>query len=74
MALRVPKPLLVLQCRLDGLFPLAGMEESVAKLAAIYKKAGAAPAFTAKLFEEKHIFNIAMREEAFGWLDGVLKR
>jgi len=73
VALRVPKPLLVLQCRLDGLFPLAGMEESVAKLAAIYKKAGAAPAFRAKFFEEKHVFNIAMQEEAFGWLDEVLK-
>jgi dienelactone hydrolase len=73
VALRAPKPLLVLQCRLDGLFPLAGMEESVAKLGAIYKKAGAGAAFRAKFFEEKHVFNVAMQEEAFGWLDGVLK-
>ena len=73
VALRAPKPLFVLQCRKDELFPLAGMEESVAKLAAIYKKAGAAGAFRSKFYEEKHIFNIAMQEDAFAWLDSVLK-
>lgn len=73
VALRAPKPLFVLQCKRDGLFPLAGMEESVAKLAAIYKKAGAASAFRSKFYDEKHIFNIAMQEDAFGWLDSVLK-
>jgi dienelactone hydrolase len=73
VALRAPKPLLVLQCRRDGLFPLAGMEESVAKLEAIYKKAGAPAAFRSRFFDERHIFNIAMQDEAFAWLDGVLK-
>lgn len=74
VALRAPKPLFVMQCKLDGLFPLAGMEESVAKLAAIYKKAGAPAVFKSKFFEQKHIFNIAMQEEAFAWLDSVLQR
>jgi dienelactone hydrolase len=74
VALRAPKPLFVLQCKRDGLFPLAGMEESIRKLEAIYKKAGAASAFRSQFFDEKHIFNIAMQEEAFAWLDGVLKR
>ncbi len=73
VALRAPKPLFVLQCRKDGLFPLAGMEESVKKLEAIYAKAGAGSAFKSKFYDEKHIFNIAMQEEAFGWLDGVLQ-
>lgn len=73
VALRAPKPLFVQQCKRDGLFPLSGMEESVTKLAAIYKKAGAAGAFRSKFYEEKHIFNIEMQEEAFAWLDSVLQ-
>jgi len=74
VSLRVPKPLLVLQCKRDGLFPLTGMEESVQKLSAIYAKAGAPTAFRSKFFDEKHIFNIAMQEEAFAWLDGILQK
>lgn len=73
VALRAPKPLLVLQCRRDGLFPLAGMEESLRKLEAIYAKAGAAKAFRGKFYDVPHIFNVEMQEEAFAWLDGHLR-
>lgn len=72
-ALRVPKPLMVLQCKQDGLFPLAGMEEAVEKIAAIYKKAGAAEGFTARFYDVPHIFNITMQEDAFRFLDRHLK-
>jgi dienelactone hydrolase len=72
-ALRVPKPLLVLQCRRDGLFPLSGMEEAVKKIGAIYDKAGATESFTARFYDLPHIFNVAMQEEAFDWLDAKLK-
>jgi dienelactone hydrolase len=74
VALRVPKPLLVQQCRRDGLFPPAGMEESVEKLRAIYRKAGAERAFTAEFFDVPHIFNREMQDRAFAWLDGALGR
>jgi hypothetical protein len=47
VALRAPRPLMVQQCRKDGLFPPAGAEVSVRKLTAIYAKAGAADAFVA---------------------------
>ena len=73
VALRAPKPLLVLQCKRDGLFPLAGMEESVTKLEAIYKKAGVAKAFESRFFDVPHIFNIEMQEYAFEWLDRILR-
>lgn len=73
VALRAPKPLMVLQCRRDGLFPLAGMEESLRKLEAIYTKAGAAKAFTGKFYDVPHIFNVAMQEDAFAWMDSHLK-
>lgn len=74
VALRAPLPLLVQQCRRDGLFPLSGMEASVAKLDAIYKKAGAPKAFQSKFYDEKHIFNIAMQNDAFAWLGSHLQR
>jgi hypothetical protein len=73
VALRAPKPLMVQQCRKDGLFPLSGMEESVRKIAAIYRKAGAADAFTPRFYDLPHIFNLEMQEEAFAWFDRLLK-
>lgn len=73
VALRAPKPLLVQQCRRDGLFPLAGMEESVAKIARIYEKCGAKEAFSGRFYDQPHIFNIEMQEEAFAWFDQHLK-
>jgi dienelactone hydrolase len=75
VALRAPKPLFVLQCKRDGLFPLSGMEQSVDKLAAIYKKAKApASAFQSNFHDVPHIFNLAMQEEAFAWFDKTLAR
>jgi dienelactone hydrolase len=73
VALRAPRPLLVLQCRRDGLFPLAGMEEAVRKLAAIYEKAGAPANFTSRFHDVPHIFDVEMQEVAFAWFDQRLK-
>jgi dienelactone hydrolase len=71
-ALRAPRPLMVLQCRRDGLFPLEGMQESLSKLEAIYKRAGAAGSFTGRFFDVPHQFNVEMQQEAFAWFDRVL--
>jgi dienelactone hydrolase len=74
VALRAPKPLLVQQCRKDALFPPAGMDEAVRKIAAIYEKAGARERFKSQFYDVPHIFNVQMQEDAFAWMDGVLKR
>lgn len=79
VALRCPRPLLVLQCRRDGLFPLSGMEASVEQIAAIYKKAGQASrsagqdGFTSRFYDVPHIFNVQMQEDAFSWFGRILK-
>lgn len=73
VALRAPKPLLVLQCKQDGLFPLSGMEESVKKIAAIYEKAGARERFTGRFYDVPHTFDVPMQEDAFDWFDARLK-
>ncbi|MBI4873763.1 MAG: acetylxylan esterase [Acidobacteria bacterium] len=73
VALRAPKPLMVQQCRQDGLFPPAGMREAAGKIAAIYAKAGAREQFTARFYDVPHIFNVPMQEDAFEWFDKRLK-
>ena len=73
VALRAPKPLMVLQCQQDGLFPLPGMEEAVNKIAAVYRKCGAPEAFASKFYDVPHRFDIAMQEDAFAWMERHLK-
>jgi dienelactone hydrolase len=71
-ALRAPLPLMVQQCKQDRLFPLAGMEAAVQKIAAIYDKAGAKDKFVGKFYDVPHEFNVEMQDEAFAWFDKQL--
>jgi len=73
VGLRVPKPLLVQQCRRDGLFPPQGMEDSVRKLEAIYAKAKAPKAFESRFYDVPHIFNLPMQDDAFAFFETHLK-
>jgi hypothetical protein len=45
----------------------------VKKIAAIYAKAGAADAFTARFYDLPHTLNVEMQEDAFAWFDRRLK-
>ncbi len=67
-----PKPLMVLQCSRDGLFPINGMKDSVNKLSAIYEKAGVREQFYSHFYDLPHIFNIEMQNDAIDWLDQKL--
>ena len=68
-ALHAPGALLVQQCRRDDLFPLAGMQAAVDKLAKIYAKAGLPEKFRGTFYDEPHCFNPRMQDEAFDWLE-----
>lgn len=72
-SLMAPKPLLVLQCSRDALFPLAGMQDAVRTLSAVYDKAGVADRFTGRFYDVRHIFNRQMQDDAFAWFDTRLK-
>jgi dienelactone hydrolase len=72
-SLTAPRPLLVQQCRRDGLFPLAGMEAAVKGIADVYTRAGIADRFTSRFYDVPHEFNVEMQEDAFAWLDGHLR-
>jgi dienelactone hydrolase len=69
----VPKPLMVQQCRLDQLYSLDGMTESVKKIGAIYAKSGADSRFEGRFYDRPHLFSLDMQEDAFAWLDRWLK-
>lgn len=71
MALRVPKPTLVLQCARDDLFPLEGMERAVTRIREIYGHYGA-ETFEGRFYDVPHCFNAAMQEEAWKWLRGAV--
>src|SRR5262249_6644793 len=68
-ALAPARGLRVQQCRRDGLFPPEGMEEAVARIAAVYKAAGAEKQFEGRFYDEPHRFTRAMQDDAFAWLD-----
>jgi len=67
-ALAIPRALLVQQCRRDALFPLAGMQESLARIESAYTAAGHAKQFSGRFHDAPHQFTRAMQEEAFAWL------
>lgn len=68
-----PKPLMVQQCERDALYPAEGMKESVKKIEAIYKRAGAEASFAGRFYDQPHLFSVKMQEDAFDWLDRWLK-
>ena len=73
LSLAAPRSLLVQQCSRDGLFPLAGMKESVEKIAALYGHAGARDKFTGRFYDEPHRFSRQMQEDAFAWFERALR-
>ncbi len=68
-SLTAPRSLLVLQCARDGLFPPAGMKESVEKIAAVFERAGAKEKFTGRFYDEPHRYSRQMQDDAFTWFD-----
>ena len=71
-SLAAPRSLLVLQCARDGLFPPAGMKESVEKIAAVFGRAGAQKKFTGRFYDEPHHYTRQMQDDAFAWFDRQL--
>lgn len=72
VALTAPRALFVQQCLQDRLFPLAGMESSVKRIAELFQAAGCPDQFRSCFYDEPHRWTIAMQDEAFSWLDEKL--
>lgn len=72
-SLTAPRALLVQQCRRDALFPLEGMEAATAAIGEVYARSGHANQHASRFYDVPHIFNRAMQEDAFAWLDRHLR-
>lgn len=67
-SLAMPRALLVINGRQDGLFDLDGVHRSFEKLQACWKKAGMPEKVRTSLYDTPHEFNAAMQQEAWAWL------
>lgn len=72
--LHAPQPLMVQQCRQDGLFTLDGMQSALDRIAAGYEKAGVAERFVGRMVDTTHTFNRAMQDDCFAFFDRHLKQ
>lgn len=73
VSLTAPRALFVQQCSQDRLFPLAGMQSSIRRIAELYESAGCRDQFLGRFYDEPHRWSIAMQDEAFTWLDEKLR-
>lgn len=73
VSMMAPKPLMVQQCRQDGLFPPEGMEAAVRKIGAVYRRAGVEGRFAGRFYDVPHRFDVPMQDDAFDWFDRILK-
>jgi dienelactone hydrolase len=74
LALVAPRPFLVAARSEDPIFPMDGIEETVAAARLAYAAAGAADRLVTFYEPGPHQFSPAMREAAYAWLDRWLKR
>lgn len=73
LALRAPKPTMVLNDIGDTLFTLEEMKNADGILSAIFEKAGASDRYKCSFHPGQHKFDLAMQQEAFEWFDRWLK-
>jgi dienelactone hydrolase len=69
LALRAPKPTMVLNDIEDNLFTLDEMKKADRILSDIFKKASAADRYKCSFHPGLHKFDLAMQQEAFEWFD-----
>lgn len=73
IALRAPSPLMVQYNREDELFTLEGQSKADEKIAEIYSKIGHPDNYVGKFYSGGHKFDVEMQEDAFKWLERLLK-
>lgn len=74
LGLRVPRPVLVLNCREDQLFTCSEMQRADRILREVYRKAGAAGRYACSFHPVPHRFDRPMQEEAFAWFGRWLRK
>jgi dienelactone hydrolase len=67
--LAAPKPLMVLNCERDGLYPMESMRAADEKIGAVYQRLDAGDRYRCNYYDEPHSLTIEMQEDAFAWLN-----
>lgn len=67
-SLNAPHPLMVINCKQDGLYTVDAMETAARKLKAIYQKMGEPEKFRANMYDVPHMLTIEMQNDAVDWL------
>jgi dienelactone hydrolase len=68
-----PKPMLFYNGEKDSLFPIDGVEAAYARMRDVWESQGAGDKLVTKIWPVPHVFNEAMQQEAFDWLDTYLQ-
>jgi len=68
-SLACPKPMLFFAGQHDALFPVASVKEAYAKMRYVWESQGAGDRLVTRTFPVPHLFNAAMQDQAFDWLD-----
>jgi len=71
--LNAPRPLMVINCLKDILFPLQGMKDAENKIAAVYQKLNAGENFQCNYYDQPHSFKIPAQNDAIAFLEKHLK-
>jgi len=66
--LNAPRPLMVVNCLQDILFPHQGMRDAEAKIAGVYAAMGKPEKFQCRYYDEPHSLKVPAQEDAIAWL------
>ena len=69
MALAIPRPLMIIEGKQDGLFPRAGIRHAFEKISKAYEKAGYPDRFSPRSYDTPHQFNKEMQADAIEFLE-----
>jgi dienelactone hydrolase len=72
-SLNAPRPLMIINCKQDNLYSIAGMQRAADKLSAVYYKLGASDRFKTNWYDVSHMLDIQMQNDAISWLELWLK-
>jgi len=73
VTLNAPRPLMVINCNKDALFPLDGMRDAESIIRRVYDALGHADQFRCAYYDAPHSFPISAQDEAFAWLTKWLR-
>jgi dienelactone hydrolase len=68
-----PKPMMFCCGNQDDLFPVESIKEAFTKMRKVWESQNAGDNLVTKLYDSPHEYNLMMQNDAFLWLDKVLK-